>query len=117
MQAGDVELKGEKKEGTGGMSIYGRSFADENLEKLTHEYGVVSMANAGGAHTNNSQFMIVVDPNGTDWCMFALFYTISIASFSMLELISNDLSIPLLPNARRPNHCYYLRIRLLCMHF
>lgn len=67
LQSGDVELKDQKKEGKGGMSIYGRSFADENLNKLSHaEYGVVSMANSG-PHTNNSQFMIVVDPNGTDW--------------------------------------------------
>lgn len=68
LQAGDVELKGQKKEGKGGISIYGRSFADENLHKLSHDaYGVLSMANAG-PHTNNSQFIITVDPEGTDWC-------------------------------------------------
>lgn len=67
LQTGDVELKTQKKEGRGGLSIYGRSFADENLKKLKHDgYGVVSMANAG-PHTNNSQFMIVVDEKGTDW--------------------------------------------------
>lgn len=69
LQTGDVELKAQKKEGKGGLSIYGRSFADENLDQLTHDrYGVVSMANCG-PHTNNSQFMIVVDQDGTDWCM------------------------------------------------
>lgn len=68
LQTGDVELKGQKKEGRGGHSIYGRTFADENLQKLSHDgYGVVSMANSG-PHTNNSQFMIVVDPKGADWC-------------------------------------------------
>lgn len=67
LQTGDVELKQQKKEGKGGISIYGRSFADENLEKLSHDrYGVVSMANAG-PHTNNSQFMIIIDQKGTDW--------------------------------------------------
>lgn len=67
LQSGDVELKTQKKEGRGGVSIYGRSFADENMDKLSHDrYGVVSMANAG-PHTNNSQFMITVDPEGTDW--------------------------------------------------
>lgn len=67
LQSGDVELKGRKKEGRGGRSIYGRSFADENLTKLSHDsFGVVSMANSG-PHTNSSQFMIIVDPKGTDW--------------------------------------------------
>lgn len=67
VQTGDVELKGSKNEGKGGRSIFGRSFADEKLEKLSHDaYGVVSMANSG-PHTNGSQFMIVVDPKGADW--------------------------------------------------
>lgn len=70
LQTGDVELKTKRKEGRGGVSIYGRSFADENLDQLTHDgYGVVSMASSG-PHTNNSQFMIIVDPEGTDWCTF-----------------------------------------------
>ena len=32
--------------GTGGESIYGRSFADENL-KIGHQKGVIAMANSG----------------------------------------------------------------------
>lgn len=81
VQSGDVELKGDKKEGKGGISIYGRTFADENINALQHIHGAVSMANRG-PHTNNSQFMIVVDPDGTDWrkshlfffCFFFLFF-------------------------------------------
>ncbi|PXF50042.1 Peptidyl-prolyl cis-trans isomerase A2 [Gracilariopsis chorda] len=91
LQSGDVELKTKPKEGRGGHSIYGRSFADENLHKLSHDqYGVISMANSG-PHTNNSQFMIVVDPSGTDWLdgKHTVFGKVSKQSFPVLEAIEH----------------------------
>ncbi|KAG6811208.1 hypothetical protein H0H92_008570 [Tricholoma furcatifolium] len=57
IQGGDFT----KFNGTGGESIYGSSFTDEDLERPLDAEGLLCMANKG-PNTNNSQFFITLRP-------------------------------------------------------
>jgi cyclophilin family peptidyl-prolyl cis-trans isomerase len=59
-QGGDIT----RGNGTGGASIYGAKFADENLKIPHHKRGLLSMANSG-PDSNGSQFFITF--TATPW--------------------------------------------------
>ena len=62
MVGGDIT----KHDGSGGKSIYGPTFRDENFTLKHNQEGIVSMAN-DGKDSNNSQFFFVLRENGAPW--------------------------------------------------
>ena len=60
VHGGDITHRGPLA-GSGGRSIYGRTFADESFAVKHDRRGLLSMANAG-PDTNSSQFIITLKP-------------------------------------------------------
>ena len=86
IQGGDFT----SKDGTGGESIYGLRFEDENFELKHDRPFLISMANTSKPATNGSQFFILTAPQPHLDGSFILFYFYFILLFNINININNN---------------------------
>ncbi|KAK9362790.1 cyclophilin-like domain-containing protein [Lipomyces starkeyi] len=100
VQGGDIT----NGDGTGGVSIYGETFADENLDwRHIDERGLVCMANRG-PDTNSSQFFITLIPCPELDGKHVVFGRVIPESMHVLDMFANVVTDPENDDRPIPDH-------------